>query len=76
MPDEVKATAFLGDAERHNATAVTPTVTPLVTPTVTGADDVTPTVTPGQPCPTCGRRVPLTHGLRQKLYRERHPNGQ
>ena len=26
---------------------------------------------PGQPCPTCGRKVPMTGAQRQKAYRER-----
>ena len=26
---------------------------------------------PGEPCPTCGRKVPMTNAQRQKAYRER-----
>jgi len=26
---------------------------------------------PGQPCPTCGRKVPIPQAQRQKAYRER-----
>ncbi len=27
--------------------------------------------TPGEPCPTCGRKVPLSGAERQRRYRER-----
>ena len=29
-------------------------------------------VTPGQPCPTCGRPMPMTGAQRQKRWRERN----
>lgn len=52
---------------------VTPNVTEppqVVTPSVT----VTENVTPAQPCPLCGQKVPMSHAQRQKAYRERRPS--
>lgn len=57
---------------------VTPTVTPTeeeVTRSITQERPVlvpvTERVTPGEECPTCGQKVPMTNAQRQAAYRGR-----
>jgi hypothetical protein len=57
---------------------VTPRVSPTseeVTQTITEERPVlvpvTESVTPGESCPTCGQKVPMTNAQRQAAYRDR-----
>lgn len=54
--------------EPHVLTGVGPRG--IVTRTVTRPARVTPSVTPGKPCPTCGHDWPMTGAQRQRRYRE------
>jgi hypothetical protein len=77
-PHKLTVKKFTGVVVPDHA-PVTPRVTPPlpVTQTVT---EVTPAVTqeyvsvlplPGEPCPTCGRKMPMSHAQRQAAYRGR-----
>lgn len=57
-----------------SAARVTPAVTPVtnsVTPRLAKPIAVTGSVTPGQPCPTCGHTAPLTPAQKQARYRQK-----
>lgn len=73
LPKNVRGSdfAYVPDEDDFEDDTHVPIAPVTVTRTVSAPKVITPAVTPGEPCPTCGHVVPLGNKLRQQKFRER-----